>query len=194
MSGAADMTPAERLARLKTWYSEDFRDGAIQAVEAFNVLVAAYNLPEVERSKAVLEAEHHLGVAMGAMGQAREKLRVATNLFLEWEPKQVCARCGKPIEGVFVSRAKKYCSYRCVNDAQIARRRERQAAARQLVCAQCGDAFEGKRRDAKYCSPRCKTAAHRQRTTVVPNSDEPQNVTGKHCGEFATTGNGVTAA
>jgi hypothetical protein len=32
---------------------------------------------------------------------------------------------------------------------------------RRLTCAHCGDDFEAARVDARYCSPRCRTAHHR---------------------------------
>lgn len=44
----------------------------------------------------------------------------------------------------------------------------RRAAARGYVggkylkiCAHCGEPFRARRADAKYCAPRCRTAAHR---------------------------------
>jgi predicted nucleic acid-binding Zn ribbon protein len=35
-------------------------------------------------------------------------------------------------------------------------------------CEQCGTQFETKRNDAKFCSPRCRTAAHRAAKSPVP--------------------------
>jgi hypothetical protein len=34
----------------------------------------------------------------------------------------------------------------------------------QVTCAQCGEAFEGKRRTAKYCSPTCRQRSRRRAT------------------------------
>ncbi len=34
------------------------------------------------------------------------------------------------------------------------------------VCDQCGVEFEAKRADARYCSPKCRVAAHRERALV----------------------------
>lgn len=72
-----------------------------------------------------------------------------------------CAYCGDEIPNAF---RRKYCSYRCANDAYIARRREKQEAAREKVCAVCGERFNAKRKDAVYCSSACKQKAYRQRT------------------------------
>lgn len=74
-----------------------------------------------------------------------------------------CFLCGK----VFYARRPeaRYCSYRCTNDANIARRRDRRKQARNKYCAYCKKAFTAKRRDAKYCSPACRQASYRQYVT-----------------------------
>lgn len=84
-----------------------------------------------------------------------------------------CWQCGCDFMGAALSR---YCSYRCTNDAHIARRKERRAAARVKVCKFCGDQFTATRADGIYCGPACRQSAYRKR------------VTDKACGKFTATG------
>ncbi len=64
-----------------------------------------------------------------------------------------------------------YCSGQCTQQARAAvqaeknsKRREARSLARAgRLCAQCADAFEPARSDARYCSTRCRVAAHRAR-------------------------------
>ena len=74
-----------------------------------------------------------------------------------------CVHCG----GEFTARHPLaiYCSYRCRNDAFIARRRERRAASfdRKKTCGVCGEEFTAARRDTKTCSAACRQKAYRRR-------------------------------
>lgn len=53
-------------------------------------------------------------------------------------------------------------------DAHYARRRDRAAAAREAnrgrVCGVCGSTFAATRADTRYCSPKCRQKAYRDRT------------------------------
>lgn len=87
--------------------------------------------------------------------------------------KLTCSVCGSTF---FATRPDAlYCGYRCRNDAYIARRRERRAAARRKRCEHCGAPFEAKRRDTRYCSNACRQATYRLR------------VTDRGCGNITTT-------
>ncbi len=89
---------------------------------------------------------------------------------LKWSKKyhatyRKCVFCGDTFKGV---RDAKYCSYRCVNDAYIARRRERrrQRRANANKCIVCGAHVEqasGCVKLRRYCSNACKQRAYRQR-------------------------------
>ena len=61
------------------------------------------------------------------------------------------------------SKVRRYCSYRCNNDAYIEKRKLRQRKLRQKTCAYCGKAFEAKRRDAEYCSVNHRVLAYMKR-------------------------------
>ena len=69
-----------------------------------------------------------------------------------------CAQCGTS----FFCRAesyhhgRRYCSARCTNDANIARRDLRRQAARDKTCPVCGTHFRAERKDRVYCSDACK--------------------------------------
>ncbi len=76
-----------------------------------------------------------------------------------------CAHCGDIFKGIASAR---YCSYRCVNDAYIVRRRERVRLRRANanICAVCGDSVTqapGSVKIKRYCSNACKQKAYRQR-------------------------------
>ena len=75
--------------------------------------------------------------------------------------KVYCAYCW----GTFYTRnsKRKYCSYRCVNDAYMERRKERKQAERRKICRVCGKHFTGKSKATIYCSDACKQKAYRQR-------------------------------
>ena len=76
-----------------------------------------------------------------------------------------CAYCGDSFKGVASA---KYCSERCVNDAYIARRRERAQQRRDnaKICLVCGaplEQAEGSVKIRLYCSNACKQKAYRQK-------------------------------
>lgn len=79
-----------------------------------------------------------------------------------------CEYCGAPLR---VTRDRQYrlkyhpiCK-RTVDRNRANARRDVTAApsSTEHVCEGCGQTFEAKRKDAKYCSSRCRTAAHRAR-------------------------------
>lgn len=72
-----------------------------------------------------------------------------------------CMFCGE----VFYAKSpkRKYCSYRCTNDAYITRRRERNKLKRRKVCLFCKTPFTAKSLKARFCSPKCRVAHFRKR-------------------------------
>ena len=80
-----------------------------------------------------------------------------------------CEDCGKPIYWSGYWSVKWYRCPRCYKSnrpeerRQLARRRYKQlrVAIPQPLCKQCGEKFKAVRKDAKYCSSRCRVAAHR---------------------------------
>lgn len=81
--------------------------------------------------------------------------------FYQWAYKHTCAFCGD----TFYSKNSrgKYCSQRCINDAYLARRKERKALEKQKVCEVCGKSYTAKKKDSKYCSDACKQKAYRMK-------------------------------
>jgi endogenous inhibitor of DNA gyrase (YacG/DUF329 family) len=76
-----------------------------------------------------------------------------------------CAYCGDIFKGIASAR---YCSDRGVNDAYIARRRERARLRRAnankcVVCASPVEQASGSVKIRLYCSNACKQKAYRQR-------------------------------
>ncbi len=45
-----------------------------------------------------------------------------------------------------------------------------------MTCAQCGKSFESKRKDAKFCSPKCRVTFNRNKKEPV-SVTEPESVT-----------------
>jgi hypothetical protein len=91
-----------------------------------------------------------------------------------------CAFCKRPMhDTVFRScgfQLRHYsCCRRCemsdTNSRVNAAARERRAAARgpSRQCEVCGEAFETKRSDAKFCSGMCRQKAYRRRALQIPN-------------------------
>ncbi len=83
--------------------------------------------------------------------------RLATNeveRYLRWRRAFQCVRCEAWFTGIGGAR---FCSQDCY-DADLAERRRRPPSTH--VCACCGDSFEA-RADARFCSTRCRVAAHR---------------------------------
>ena len=78
--------------------------------------------------------------------------------------KKKCAFCGREYLAHYRgAKRRMYCSYRCRNDAYIEQRRIRGMKSREKVCQHCGADFKANRRDARYCSPRCRVATYRKR-------------------------------
>jgi hypothetical protein len=57
----------------------------------------------------------------------------------------------------------RYCSERCYRRRVRGPRRSRARPRQTATCAQCGEPFEQTRGDARYCSTRCRVAAHRKK-------------------------------
>jgi hypothetical protein len=72
-----------------------------------------------------------------------------------------CWYCGKVFYSFYPLR--RYCSYRCRNNAYVDRRKKKREIKREKICLHCGQLFKAKRRDAKYCSGGCRVQAHRDR-------------------------------
>jgi endogenous inhibitor of DNA gyrase (YacG/DUF329 family) len=75
----------------------------------------------------------------------------------------VCAYCGAPL---LIEREKAYrLKYhpQCKRDHDRERHGTREADT--VTCQQCGQGFLAKRSDARFCSPRCRTASHRSQHT-----------------------------
>ena len=79
----------------------------------------------------------------------------------------ICEFCGAPIPRSQVLPMAHRLKYHagCARDVDRLRSANSSPALdrRTIVCARpsCGATFYAKRRDAKFCSPRCRTAAHR---------------------------------
>jgi len=76
----------------------------------------------------------------------------------------ICAVCGDKFK--CRNTLTKYCSQRCTNDAQIARRRAKmeQKRANAKKCTVCGESItQDSVKIRAYCSTACKQKAYRQR-------------------------------
>jgi hypothetical protein len=82
----------------------------------------------------------------------------------DWRKKR-CPHCGKPFLGRGGGWSSPfYCSERCAREARNERRRAARLRRRQphvSTCAHCGDKFVHQRATGRYCSTRCRVAAHR---------------------------------
>ena len=82
-------------------------------------------------------------------------------------PPKPCRMCGEDMLTTVVSYFDSFptiCSYECHRARHNEQRREnRLRSLRELdqVCEHCGEAFEIKRRGMRFCSGRCRVAAHR---------------------------------
>jgi hypothetical protein len=54
-----------------------------------------------------------------------------------------------------------YCSVGCKAEVQRQRRAEARKPKKPIRCAQCNERFTPRRSTARYCSARCRVAAHR---------------------------------
>jgi hypothetical protein len=81
-------------------------------------------------------------------------------------PTIACEFCGAPVRVTSdkATRLKYHpACKRKVDRLRASARRTAAAAPTDHVCDQCGQPFQAKRRDARYCSPRCRTQASRAR-------------------------------
>ena len=84
------------------------------------------------------------------IGKWKFPKRVKNTADPDWGYKRECLHCGTTFYARYPLR--RYCSYRCRNDAWIQRRKQYREMARLKVCEYCGEEFKAKRKDAKYCS------------------------------------------
>jgi hypothetical protein len=54
-----------------------------------------------------------------------------------------------------------YCSPECKTEARRQRRADEREPKRPIKCAECGERFTPIRSTARFCSTRCRMAAHR---------------------------------
>jgi hypothetical protein len=81
---------------------------------------------------------------------------------------QRCWICG---EMFFATWPTRYCSRRCLRARWRRRwRRSRAKVPDDLRCGRCGGSFTPTRSDARYCSLRCRVAAHRARRKEAPSA------------------------
>ena len=75
-----------------------------------------------------------------------------------------CQNCHRPVINLYrtFTRIHTFCCSRC--ERQWWNRRNRKAT--QVQCKQCGQEFNQKRSDQKYCKPACRQKAYYQRPTV----------------------------
>lgn len=72
-----------------------------------------------------------------------------------------CVFCGSQFKATMYRR--KYCSYRCKNDAWIIRRREYAKQKRNKVCQFCKTPFKAKSAKAKFCCLKHRVANFRKK-------------------------------
>jgi hypothetical protein len=107
----------------------------------------------------------------------------ATNLRLppKWYSGARCSHCSRPTfihQQPHKSTRRYVCSQECRQASNYARRRR---SAKLKASATCGELFIPERKDALYCSRRCKQRAYRQRVRRGPRSTRaPHNRAG--CG------------
>jgi hypothetical protein len=89
-----------------------------------------------------------------------------------------CDNCGRTVHDAAwrFSRRHRYCCEHCqfvdqsARLAAAARRHRAEARGPSRPCAECGEPFEAKRGDARYCSSACRQKAYRKRGALrVPN-------------------------
>ena len=88
-----------------------------------------------------------------------------------------CEGCRRPVHDLeWRPRASCFCSERCAAVARAARaRHERRLARSSRSCERCGQTFEPKRADAKFCSVACKQAAYRRRAEQLKSRNALTN-------------------
>jgi hypothetical protein len=104
----------------------------------------------------------------GSIGSICESCAKKLPLPPRWGAGPRCSHCSRP---TFVNqeahkRTRRYvCSWECRKGANYARRR---GSAQPKACNACGMQFTPKRKDALYCSGKCKQRAFRQRSASEP--------------------------
>ena len=78
----------------------------------------------------------------------------------EWDEPQPCTECSFPTSRA-IKRGKPKQGRRFCSEACSSRFYRRKKSTRTAPCAQCGEEFVSRRSDARFCSNRCRTAAHR---------------------------------
>ena len=86
--------------------------------------------------------------------------------WLRWRPAEPCCRCGRPV--ILSTKRKRpmyvVCGQSCRVAVYNAAARDRRNRWRTPYhCATCGENFEPKRTDARFCSVACKQKAYRRR-------------------------------
>jgi hypothetical protein len=83
-----------------------------------------------------------------------------------------CGTCGRPVHNTDRRRRRWiFCCGQCrgrhleAHQAATARQRRAEARGASRPCVECGEHFEPRRADSKYCSPACKQKAYRKRVT-----------------------------
>ena len=99
-----------------------------------------------------------------------------------WDPVP-CEGCGRPVHDRMTFQPRRlscFCCERCTPAARAARARERRRLARSdRSCEWCGETFEPKRADAKFCSGACRQAAYRHRVTDGFRCTDAREVRGR---------------
>ena len=102
----------------------------------------------------------------------------ATNLRLppKWYSGARCSHCSRPTfihQQPHKSTRRYVCSQECRQASNYARRRR---SAKLKACATCGELFTPERKDALYCSRRCKQRAYRQQPGGARAGPEPLTI------------------
>jgi hypothetical protein len=77
--------------------------------------------------------------------------------------KRTCQVCGQPYLGHNLDEeiAPFYCSVTCRTEAKRLRRVAARVPKKPIRCAECSERFMPQRSTARFCSTRCRVAAHR---------------------------------
>ncbi len=81
-----------------------------------------------------------------------------------------CACCGRPVKWDASRMRRKYtvCSKECQTNVYKSLRPNKPLTTNS--CAVCGEPFTAKRQDARFCSPRCRQRAARNRLKSAPSA------------------------
>ena len=82
--------------------------------------------------------------------------------------RKVCALCAQRFLGRGDAySAPFYCSSACKTEARRQRRAEERDPNKPIRCEACGERFAPQRSTARFCSARCRVAAHRELSPLV---------------------------